>query len=159
MILERQHELLTRQEVTDIINDGQLLLHVRAVAPPKTPLAVCFYQLKLQVRDQDGQALASDDFISAARLYDLTQEVDRWIIGQILTQRAPDIARKGLSIALPLTTDSLLDASFQDDLLAALDASPCNQEHCCWRSMMRWCWSTPVFAGRSSISCSNGAAS
>ncbi|HFI5308796.1 diguanylate cyclase [Serratia liquefaciens] len=124
MILERQHELLTRQEVTDIINDGQLLLHVRAVAPPKTPLAVCFYQLKLQVRDQDGQALASDDFISAARLYDLTQEVDRWIIGQILTQRAPDIARKGLSIALPLTTDSLLDASFQDDLLAALDASP-----------------------------------
>ncbi|MNV60377.1 putative diguanylate cyclase YegE [compost metagenome] len=45
-----------------------------------------------------------------------------------MTQRAPDIARKGLSIALPLTTDSLLDASFQDDLLAALDASPLQPE-------------------------------
>ncbi len=48
--MERQHELLTRQEVLNIIDNQQLLLRVRAASPPKTPQAACFYQLKLHVR-------------------------------------------------------------------------------------------------------------
>lgn len=124
MMLEHQHELLTRQEVADIIADGQLVLSARAVAPPKTPQAVCFYQLKLQVMALDDRSLSRDEFITAAQLYGLMQELDRWIIGQVLTQCAADIGRKGLSVALPLATDSLLDTAFRHDLLAALNASP-----------------------------------
>ncbi|MGN7974819.1 diguanylate cyclase [Serratia sp. 22264] len=125
---ERQHQVLTRQEVTTIIAEGQLVLNVTAVAPPKTPQAVCFYQLKLQVMPLDDRSLTRDEFIAAAQLYDLLQELDRWIIGQILTQHAADISRKGLSVALPLATDSLLDAQFQRDLLTTFGASPLQPE-------------------------------
>lgn len=124
MMLEHQHQLLTRQEVADIIADGQLMLSARAIAPPKTPQAVCFYQLTLQVMAFDGRSLTRDAFITAAQLCGLQQELDRWIIGEVLTRCAADISHKGLSVALPLATDSLLDTAFRSELLTALNASP-----------------------------------
>ncbi|CAI1039372.1 diguanylate cyclase [Serratia grimesii] len=123
-MLERQHELLTRQEVMSIIADGQLMLSVKAVAPPRTPLAVCFYQLKLQIMPLDPRPLNSDAFIAAAQLYGLLPDVDDWISRQILERHAAEISAKGLTIALPLATDSLLDTGFRHHLITRLNASP-----------------------------------
>ncbi|AKG67724.1 diguanylate cyclase [Serratia fonticola] len=121
--MERRHELLTRQEVLNIIDNQQLLLRVRAASPPKTPQAVCFYQLKLHVRPPDDRLLASESFLAAAQLYGLLPEVDRWLVSQILERHAEALRRKGLAITLPLATDSVLDLDFQNYLLELLAAS------------------------------------
>ncbi|AHG18990.1 diguanylate cyclase [Chania multitudinisentens RB-25] len=126
-LMERKHELLTREELTAIIDKRQLKLRVKAVSPPKTPLAVCFYQLALQVIPPDEHALTSDAFFSAAQLYGLLPSIDRWMVHQILELHAQTIHQKGISIALPLATDSVLDSEFQHYLQEQLAAStlPC----------------------------------
>ncbi len=121
--MERQHELLTRMEVLNIIDDQQLLLHVRATSPPKTPLAVCFYQIKVHVSPPDERMLTSEAFFAAAQLYGLLPDVDRWLVSQLLERHAEAIHRKGISITLPLATDSVLDLDFQRYLLDKLAAS------------------------------------
>lgn len=126
-LLERQHELLTRQEVMSIIDEQQLQLYAKAAAPPKTPQAICFYQLAIQVASPDGRLLTFENFFAAAQLYGLLPDIDRWLIKQILVQHAQAIHHHGLSIVLPLATDSLLDSAFQQELLKQLATSvlPC----------------------------------
>lgn len=120
--MERQHELLTRQEVLNIIDNQQLLLRVRAASPPKTPQAVCFYQLKIHVSPPDERMLTSEAFFAAAQLYGLLPDVDRWLVSQVLERHAEILLHKGAAISLPLATDSVLDVDFQhyfQELLAA----------------------------------------
>lgn len=121
--MERQHELLTRLEVLNIIDNQQLRLHVRATSPPKTPLAVCFYQLKVHVSPPDERMLAPEAFFAAAQLYGLLADIDRWMVSQILEKHAQAIHRKGICVTLPLATDSVLDLDFQHYLLEKLAAS------------------------------------
>ncbi|MHA7845837.1 diguanylate cyclase [Serratia sp. D1N4] len=122
-LMERQHGLLTRQQVMDIIHKQQLQLYVKAVSPPKTPQAICFHQLTLRVTSYDDHMLTFEEFFAAAQLYGLLPEVDRWMVDQILGQHAPAIQRLGLSVALPLATDNMLDREFQHYLQEKLAAS------------------------------------
>ena len=122
-LLERQHELLNPQEVQTIISEGQLRLLTHAVAPPATPLSAAFHQVKLQVMAPDGRPLPHEAFIAAAQLYGLMPDIDRWAVTQLLVSYADDIKRKGLSLALPLATDSLLNTDFQRDLTETVRAS------------------------------------
>lgn len=121
--MERQHELLTRLEVLNIINDQQLQLNVRATSPPKTPQAVCLYQLKVHISPADERMLTPEAFFAAAQLYGLLPDVDRWLVSQILDKHAQAIHHKGISISLPLATDRVLDLDFQQYLLEKLAAS------------------------------------
>ncbi|KFK96822.1 MULTISPECIES: diguanylate cyclase [unclassified Serratia (in: enterobacteria)] len=121
--IERQHELLTRQQVVNIINQQQLQLYVKAVSPPNAPQAICFYQLILRVTADTERPLTFKNFSAAAQLYGLLPEVDRWVVEQILDQHALSLTRLGVSIALPLTTDSLLDRDFQHYLRQKLAAT------------------------------------
>ncbi|MBI6154353.1 diguanylate cyclase [Serratia surfactantfaciens] len=122
-LLERQHELLNPQEVQAIVSEGQLRLLTRAVAPPATPLSAAFHQVKLQVMAPDDRPLPHEAFIAAAQLYGLMPDIDRWTVAQLLVKHADDIKRKGLSLALPLATDSLLSADFQHYLTDTVRAS------------------------------------
>ncbi|WP_330112977.1 diguanylate cyclase [Serratia marcescens] len=122
-MLERQHELLNPQEVQTIISEGQLRLLTRAVAPPATPLSAAFHHVKLQVMAPDDRPLPHEAFIAAAQLYGLMPDIDRWAVTQLLVSYADDIKRKGLSLALPLATDSLLNTDFQRFLTETVRAS------------------------------------
>ncbi|HEI9905350.1 TPA: diguanylate cyclase [Serratia marcescens] len=122
-LLERQHELLSLQEVQTIVSEGQLRLLTRAVAPPATPLSAAFHQVKLQVMVPDDRPLPHEAFIAAAQLYGLMPDIDRWAVAQLLVHCADDIKRKGLSLALPLATDSLLNTDFQRELTERVRAS------------------------------------
>ena len=121
--LERQHEVLSLQEVQTIISEGQLRLLTHAVAPPATPLSAAFHQVKLQVMAPDECPLSHEAFIAAAQLYGLMPDIDRWTAAQLLVKYADDIKRKGLSLALPLAIDSLLSADFQRELTETVRAS------------------------------------
>lgn len=122
-LLERQHEVLSLQEVQTIISEGQLRLLTHAVAPPATPLSAAFHQVKLQVMAPDDRPLSHEAFIAAAQLYGLMPDIDRWTAAQLLVKYADDIKRKGLSLALPLAIDSLLSADFQRYLTETVRAS------------------------------------
>ncbi len=71
----------------------------------------------------DGRPLPHEAFIAAAQLYGLMPDIDRWAVTQLLVSYADDIKRKGLSLALPLATDSLLNTDFQRDLTETVRAS------------------------------------
>ncbi|WON75817.1 diguanylate cyclase [Serratia sp. UGAL515B_01] len=121
--MAHRHELLTQQEVLDIIGKQQLQLRVSAVSPPKTPQAICFYQVKACITYSDERMLTSEAFFAAAQLYGLLPNVDRWVVSQILERYAEAIRLKGISISLPLATNSVIDADFQHFMQETLAAS------------------------------------
>ncbi|WP_250547413.1 EAL domain-containing protein, partial [Serratia marcescens] len=79
--------------------------------------------VKLQVMAPDDRPLPHEAFIAAAQLYGLMPDIDRWTVAQLLVHCADDIKRKGLSLALPLATDSLLNTDFQRELTERVRAS------------------------------------
>ena len=121
-LLERQHELLNPQEVQTIISEGQLRLLTHAVAPPATPLSAAFHQVKLQVMAPDGGRCRTSVHRRGAAV---RPDAGHRPLGG---DAAVGIVRRrhqaqGLSLALPLATDSLLNTDFQRDLTETVRAS------------------------------------
>lgn len=125
---ERQKRLLSShssmfrpEDIRRILNEDQLSLNCRAASPPKTPLSVCFYQLSIQFIEPLNGIQRADIFLEAARFYDMMPDVDRWLLRKVLKDYAEGICNKGICVAVPLTTEGLLQDSLREELLTLLD--------------------------------------
>jgi len=116
------HTAIFRQEdILRVLNEDQLSLNCRAASPPKTPLSVCFYQLSLQFAQPVNGIHHAELFLEAARFYDMMPQVDRWLLHQVLEVHARSITNKGICVAVPLSTEGLLQASLREELISLLD--------------------------------------
>lgn len=119
------HTALFRPEdVTRILRENQLTLHCRAASPPKTPLSVCFYQISMQLAIPDQLVRPAELFLQAAHFYDMMPEVDRWLLRRVLIDYGQGIANKGICVAVPLSTEGLLQPDLREELLLLLDETP-----------------------------------
>ncbi|MFA3761962.1 diguanylate cyclase [Yersinia sp. 2544 StPb PI] len=116
-LLARQHELLSREDVENILNDNQLVLQLTPTAPPRTPLSVCFYQISFEVNRPHGLNVSQAEFQEAALLYSLLPQIDNWVCEQLLMTHAQAIKHKGLALAIPLSEAALLKEEFRQSLL------------------------------------------
>lgn len=117
-LLARQHELLSREDIEDILSKNQLSLQLTPTAPPKTPLSVCFYQVSYEVNQPQSIIVSQSAFEEAALLYNLRAKVDNWVCEQLLVEQAEAINHKGLALAIPLSEVALLKEDFRQSLLA-----------------------------------------
>lgn len=109
------------EDIRRILSGGQLSLNCRAASPPKTPLSVCFYQLSIQFTEPLNGIQHADTLIAAARFYDMMPDVDRWLLHKVLEEHAQGIANKGICVAIPLSTEGLLQDSLRAELTMLLD--------------------------------------
>jgi len=119
------HTALFRPEdITRILSENQITLHCRAASPPKTPLSVCFYQMSLQLAIPNQMAQTAELFLQAAHFYDMMPQVDHWLLRRVLTDYGQGIANKGICVAIPVSTEGLLQPTLRADLLGMLDETP-----------------------------------
>ncbi|AVX37243.1 diguanylate cyclase [Yersinia massiliensis] len=131
-LLARQHELLSQEDVENILRDNQLTLQLAPTAPPKTPLSVCFYQVSFTVNCPQHINVSQDAFQEAALLYGLLPQVDGWVCEQLLGLQAEAINRKGLALAIPLSEIALLKEDFRQSLLALMQHTPLPPQSLYW---------------------------
>ncbi|MBB6116012.1 diguanylate cyclase (GGDEF)-like protein/PAS domain S-box-containing protein [Rahnella inusitata] len=119
------HTALFRPEdITRILTENQLTLHCRAASPPKTPLSVCFYQISVQLAIPNQIVQTAALFLQAAHFYDMMADVDRWLLRRVLLDYGQGIANKGICVAIPLSTEGLLQPALRDELLHLLETTP-----------------------------------
>lgn len=116
------HTAVFRQDdIRRALNENQLTLNCRAASPPKTPLSVCFYQLSIHFTQPANGIHHPELFLEAAKFYGMMAEVDRWLLREVLHVHARGIANKGICIAIPLSTEGLLQADVREALSDLLD--------------------------------------
>ncbi|QCR35329.1 diguanylate cyclase domain-containing protein [Nissabacter sp. SGAir0207] len=122
-LLENNSVLLSAAQVTQILASNQLTLMARAAAPPKTPLSTCFYTLSVTMAADEESGATHEAFHTTVALLGLEAEVDRWLVRQVLLASGPALARKGLTVALPLSAGGVLSPALHEALFDALAQS------------------------------------
>ncbi|MDN0124270.1 diguanylate cyclase [Yersinia aleksiciae] len=131
-LLARQHELLSKEDVGNILSNSQLTLQLTPTAPPKTPLSVCFYQVSFELNRPQNINVSQAAFQEAALLYGLLPQADSWVCEQLLVTQAEAISRKGLALAIPLSELALLNEDFRQSLLAQVQQTPLPPQSLYW---------------------------
>lgn len=131
-LLARQHELLSKEDVENILSESQLTLQLTPTAPPKTPLSICFYQVSFVVTRPQNMNVSQAAFQEAALLYGLLPQVDGWVCEQLLVAQAEAINRKGLALAIPLSEIALLKEDFRQSLLSLVQQTPLPPQSLYW---------------------------
>ncbi|MDA5533461.1 diguanylate cyclase [Yersinia mollaretii] len=131
-LLARQHELLSKEDVENILSESQLTLQLTPTAPPKTPLSVCFYQVSFVVNQPQNINVSQAAFQEAALLYGLLPQMDGWVCEQLLVAHAEAINRKGLALAIPLSEIALLKEDFRQSLLSLVQQTPLPPQSLYW---------------------------
>lgn len=120
--LRAQHKpLLKPNKIVEIVKQNQLSLLCRATSPSQTPLSVCFYQLSLQLNLPSNPELQIESLITSAESHRLMPEIDRWFIQRVLIDYGQQIALKGICVAIPLSTQGLLQPKLRQELIIALE--------------------------------------
>ncbi|MGC6387686.1 diguanylate cyclase domain-containing protein [Ewingella sp. S1.OA.A_B6] len=120
-LLSPHTEIFRPADIRQIINEDKLSLNCRAASPPRTPLSVCFYQLSIQFVEPLNGIKRADIMLEAARFYDMMPDIDRWMLRKILKEYAQGISNKGICVAIPLSTEGLLQDSLREELISLLD--------------------------------------
>ncbi len=122
--LQKSRSMLAIDEQRRIINENPILMLAQAVAPPRVPESTSFWLLSLKFWSSDGEAIEEHSLRSGLVESELQRALDRRVFSDFFQQFAPQLARKGYGIALPLSPAALASDAFVDELLAMLDSSP-----------------------------------
>lgn len=120
LLMEQDSVLLSPAQIARILEENQLTLTARAVAPPKTPLATCFYQLAVEVAAAEETGATNEAFHATVALQGLEANVDAWLVRRVLLAYGPEIARKGITVALTLSESGLTSPALHAALFSAL---------------------------------------
>jgi EAL domain-containing protein (putative c-di-GMP-specific phosphodiesterase class I) len=115
---------VTAAEVEEALSAGQFRLHAQTILPlAGPPRAGRLFEVLLRLLDRDGRLLSPACFLPVAERHGLMPRIDRWVIGTALAWFARHRAafEPGSRMALNLSSQSLADAAFLPDLVAAID--------------------------------------
>lgn len=101
-----------------IVNDrfsmeAQPIVQMRDKDPPRR------FELLLRMIDASGDTVTPDKFLSAAERYQLTTDIDRWVVQyalEILSSAAPALTRLDAHFSINISGQSLGDEEFADYL-------------------------------------------
>ncbi|QKJ87797.1 Diguanylate cyclase/phosphodiesterase [Paramixta manurensis] len=124
-----KHAQTNQQESEKIIQENPLRLVAWAVAPPRKTQAISFYLLDAQSHTHDGVLVEATALRASLQDDSALILLDRKLLETFFNDYAADIARKGLTVALPLSTAALRDKNFVDQLCQniAAHALPASQ--------------------------------
>lgn len=93
--------------------EAQPIVRVGDDGPPRR------FELLLRMIDEAGESVTPDKFLSAAERYQLTTDIDRWVVQyalEILSSAAPALMRLDAHFAINISGQSLGDDEFTDFL-------------------------------------------
>ncbi|WP_318388628.1 diguanylate cyclase [Enterobacter sp.] len=121
--IHHDRNLMSSDEQARMINDNHLLIIARGVASPRIPETSSFWLLSLRLWTSDGEVMEEHAFRAGLTEPDLIRALDLRVLHEFFRNSAAAVARKGLSVALPLSGPGLSSASLINELLGMLDES------------------------------------
>nr|WP_318381051.1 diguanylate cyclase [uncultured Enterobacter sp.] len=115
--------LMSVEEQTRMINENPLLIIARGVASPRIPETCSFWLLSLRLWTSEGEVMEEHAFRAGLTEPELIRALDRRVLQEFFRNSAAAIARKGLSVALPLSSPGLSSTRLINELLDMLEQS------------------------------------
>ncbi|MBS0580340.1 MAG: bifunctional diguanylate cyclase/phosphodiesterase [Proteobacteria bacterium] len=135
-IVRRFADIGISEQLRDAIEHGRLHLYAQLILPfASAETARPHYELLLRMRDEKGQNVGPDSFLSAATRYQLMPVIDRWVVNHVidaLQPRAGVLEGRALGFCVNFSGQSLNDDSFGDMLLERVAASGLDPELLCF---------------------------
>ncbi|CBG88952.1 PAS domain S-box protein [Citrobacter rodentium] len=119
-----ERAMMSLDEQWHMIKENHLLMIARAVASPRIPEARSLWLVSLRLWTSEGEVMEEQAFRTGLADPALTHALDRRVFHEFFHHAAPAVARKGLSIALPLSVAGLTSTTLMDELLRQLELSP-----------------------------------
>lgn len=114
----------TADQLSALLADARFTLLLRAVCPRDTPQQIDFYLLDLEACQDDGTPYTSQAFTTACLRHQRQQEVEHWLLSQVLEQHAECLSQQPQALAVAISTASLGQPAFVRWLCDALERSP-----------------------------------
>jgi diguanylate cyclase (GGDEF)-like protein/PAS domain S-box-containing protein len=113
-LMKRRREMQWAARINAALEDGRFELFRMTIAPLQKPEVGAHYELLLRMRDESGRIISPDNFITAAERYNLTPNIDRWVIENAFRWLVSDSdERERLAMcAINLSGQSLGDDKF-----------------------------------------------
>jgi diguanylate cyclase (GGDEF)-like protein/PAS domain S-box-containing protein len=110
----RHRELHWAARLTRAVEENRLELLYQPIVPISNAGPMAFYELTVQLRDDDGRLVPAGEFIPAAERYNVMPAIDRWVILRALERlrNAPMGPAASPVLAVNLSGNSLSDQSF-----------------------------------------------
>jgi diguanylate cyclase (GGDEF)-like protein len=129
LAVARHHgELRWISRINDALAEDRFTLFVQRIVPlaskPEGTAQKQYCELLLRLIDSGGQMIEPDIFMPVAERYQLCSRIDRWVIDHAFHWLAghPQYLQQLELCAINLSGHSLSDQTFQDHVLAQLDA-------------------------------------
>ena len=114
-LMKRRKEMQWAARISNALEENRFELFRQTIMPLQSGLEVgAHYELLLRMRDESGNLVAPDLFITAAERYGLTPNIDRWVIAHALrwlVSEADERERLALC-SINLSGQSLADEKF-----------------------------------------------
>lgn len=130
--LRRRHAEMTMVgRIGKALDEARFVLHYEDVVPTGGPGHVCYRELLVRMRGDDGELVAPGGFIAAAERYYLMTSLDRWVV-----EHAFDIIGRlpadGVIYAINISGMSLSNDQFLDYVVSCLERYSVAAERICF---------------------------
>jgi EAL domain-containing protein (putative c-di-GMP-specific phosphodiesterase class I) len=79
-LMRRRREMQWAARINAALEEGRFELYRMAIQPLQKVETGAHYELLLRMRDESGRIISPDNFIVAAERYNITPNIDRWVI-------------------------------------------------------------------------------
>ncbi|MDE2252142.1 MAG: EAL domain-containing protein, partial [Gammaproteobacteria bacterium] len=79
-LMRRRREMQWAARINAALEEGRFELYRMAIQPLQKVETGAHYELLLRMRDEAGRIISPDNFIVAAERYNITPNIDRWVI-------------------------------------------------------------------------------
>jgi diguanylate cyclase (GGDEF)-like protein len=114
-IVRRYTDVTLVGTLRQALAEDRFVLEAQTIAPLNGAHAGPKYELLLRMRDERGQSVAPDKFLSAAERYQLAPAIDRWVIQHVLARlggHAQALRERGACFAVNISGQSVGDQEF-----------------------------------------------
>jgi diguanylate cyclase (GGDEF)-like protein len=125
-LVQRHDELRVYRDLVDAFEQGRFRLYAQPIVPLWDPTRAPRYEILVRLLDAQGQPVAPDRFLQAAMRYQLSAQLDRWVLDEALRHLQPEaatLADAGATFSINLSEASVADAGFPEHLAGRLAAT------------------------------------
>lgn len=118
-IIRRHTEITMLGQLNQALTNNEFVLYAQPIQCTRTGRLHGF-EILLRMRDEKGETLAPDRFLSAAQRYDLMPAIDRWVLDNTLQRIEPyarQIGALDLQVFINLSGQSLGERGFSEFLI------------------------------------------
>ncbi|MGA9409828.1 MAG: EAL domain-containing protein, partial [Roseobacter sp.] len=133
-LMRRRKEMQWAARINTALEEARFELFRQAIMPLQTEDSGAHYELLLRMRDEQGQVVSPDVFITAAERYGLMPAIDRWVIKNALRWLVSeaDERERLMMCSINLSGQSLVDDKFLPFVIDQFETSGLNPGKICF---------------------------